>query len=76
MKLSIIEPCGFTRLGIYSYLVENNNLDIIDSVNISNALNPLDEFQPDVILVNMTQYCHSAELSEELKAFGPLPKHV
>ena len=69
MKLSIIEPCGFTRLGIYSYLIENNNLDIIDSVNIPKSLKSLHEFQPDVILVNMTQYCHSAELSEELKAF-------
>ncbi|QLK61755.1 DNA-binding response regulator [Enterobacteriaceae bacterium Kacie_13] len=69
MKLSIIEPCGFTRLGIYSYLIENNDLDIIDSVNIPQALKLLDEFQPEVILVNMTQYCHSAELSEELKAF-------
>ncbi|WP_244370331.1 LuxR C-terminal-related transcriptional regulator [Rahnella sp. ChDrAdgB13] len=69
MKLSIIEPCGFTRLGIFSYLVENNNLDIIDTVNISQALNSLTEFQPDVILVNMTQHCHNAELSLELKAF-------
>jgi hypothetical protein len=62
MKLSIIEPCGFTRLGIYSYLIENNNLDIIDSVNIPKSLKSLHEFQPDVILVNMTQYCHSAEI--------------
>lgn len=69
MKLSIIEPCGFTRLGIFSYLVENNNLDIIDTVNISQALKILPEFQPDIILVNMTSYCHNAELSEELKAF-------
>lgn len=69
MKLSVIEPCGFTRLGVFSYLIENNNLDIIDSVNISQALKSFNEFQPDLILVNMTQYCHSAELSEELKAF-------
>ena len=69
MKLSVIEPCGFTRLGVFSYLIENNDLDIIDSVNISQALKSFNEFQPDLILVNMTQYCHSAELSEELKAF-------
>jgi len=72
MKISIIEPCGFTRLGIFSYLVENNNLDIIDSVNISQALNVLPEFQPDIILVNMTTYCHHVELSEELKRFFEL----
>ncbi|MBU9832657.1 response regulator transcription factor [Rahnella sp. FC061912-K] len=69
MKLSVIEPCGFTRLGVFSYLIENNDLYIIDSVNISQALKSFNEFQPDLILVNMTQYCHSAELSEELKAF-------
>jgi len=69
MKLSVIEPCGFTRLGVFSYLIENNDLDIIDSVNISQALKSFNEFQPDLILVNMTQYCHSAELSEELKSF-------
>ena len=69
MKLSVIEPCGFTRLGVFSYLIENNDLDIIDSVNISQALKSFNEFQPDLILVNMPQYCHSAELSEELKAF-------
>jgi DNA-binding NarL/FixJ family response regulator len=69
MKLSVIEPCGFTRLGVFSYLTENNDLDIIDSVNISQALKSFNEFQPDLILVNMTQYCHSAELSEELKTF-------
>ena len=69
MKLSVIEPCGFTRLGVFYYLIENNDLDIIDSVNISQALKSFNEFQPDLILVNMTQYCHSAELSEELKAF-------
>jgi len=67
MKVSVIEPCGFTRLGVFSYLVENNDIDIIDSVNISNALTQLGEFKPDVILVNMTQYCHNAGLSEELK---------
>jgi len=69
MKISIIEPCGFTRLGIFSYLVENNNLDIIDSVNISQALKTIPEFNPDIILVNMTTYCHSVELCEELKTF-------
>ncbi|PKE30390.1 helix-turn-helix transcriptional regulator [Rahnella sp. AA] len=69
MKISIIEPCGFTRLGIFSYLVENNNLDIIDSVNISQALKTIPEFKPDIILVNMTTYCHNVELCEELKTF-------
>jgi len=39
MKLCIIEPCGFTRLGMFSYLVENNSIDLIDTVNISQSLN-------------------------------------
>lgn len=69
MKICIIEPCGFTRLGIFSYLIENNSLDIIDTVNISHSLNLIPEFQPDIILVNMTNHCHNAEVSEELKAF-------
>ncbi|MFD3238208.1 LuxR C-terminal-related transcriptional regulator [Rahnella perminowiae] len=69
MKVCIIEPCGFTRLGIFSYLVENNSLDIIDTVNISHSLNLIPEFEPDIILVNMTINCHTAELSEELKTF-------
>ncbi|CAM3600834.1 LuxR C-terminal-related transcriptional regulator [Rahnella victoriana] len=69
MKLCIIEPCGFTRLGMFSYLVENDSIDLIDTVNISQSLNIIPEFQPDIILVNMTTHCHNAELSEELKAF-------
>ena len=69
MKICIIEPCGFTRLGIFSYLTENNSLDIIDTVNISHSLELIPAFQPDIILVNMTSHCHNAELSEELKVF-------
>lgn len=69
MKISIIEPCGFTRLGIFSYLAENNNLQIIDAVNVSQTLDSIPEFQPDIILVNMTKYCHNSELSQELKNF-------
>lgn len=44
MKISIIEPCGFTRLGIFSYLAENNNLQIMDAVNVSQALESIPEF--------------------------------
>lgn len=69
MKLAVIEPCGFTRLGIFSYFIDNNDLEIIESVNISHAIGHFPVCQPDIILVNMTQYCHHAELSEELKAF-------
>lgn len=69
MKLLIIEPCGFTRLGMFSCLIKNETIDIIDTVNINKAIPFISQFMPDVILVNMTTYSHDSNFTPELIEF-------
>src|SRR5471030_24756 len=69
MNLLVIESCGFTRLGIYSFLLENESINILDCDSITQAIKEIPTFQPDLVLINATTYCHHSEFSEQLKQF-------
>ncbi|MGV8925144.1 MAG: response regulator transcription factor [Ewingella sp.] len=69
MNLLVIECCSFTRLGICSFLRENENIHIVDCENISQAMQKIPNFLPTLIIVNTTNYCKNSELSTELKEF-------
>jgi DNA-binding CsgD family transcriptional regulator len=69
MKFLVIECCGFTRLGIYSFLLENEGNQIIACENISLAMQEIQSFQPNIIFINATSYCQHSEFSSELKEF-------
>lgn len=67
MKLLIIEPCTFTRLGIYAFLTADQNIAIHDFDSIENALSSIEEFKPDIAFVNVSQYCHIADVDPSLR---------
>ena len=69
MKIVIIEPCGFTRLGIHSFLLNNKQIEIRDFVNIAEATPHMATFSPELVLINITQLCQSSKFSTEIKAF-------
>lgn len=69
MKILIIESCGFTRLGIYSFLVNNLQLEISDFDDITKATPHISKFSPDLVLINITKFCQSSQYSAEIKDF-------
>ncbi|MGC6386482.1 response regulator transcription factor [Ewingella sp. S1.OA.A_B6] len=69
MNLLVIECCSFTRLGICSFLRENEKIHIVDCESISQAMQKIPNFRPTLIIVNATNYCKNSELSTELKEF-------
>ncbi|MGP9417791.1 LuxR C-terminal-related transcriptional regulator [Ewingella sp. AOP8-B2-18] len=69
MKILIIEPCGFTRLGIHSFLFNNNQIEILDFVSIADAIPHMTQFSPELVLINITQLCQNSKFSTEIKTF-------
>lgn len=76
MNLLIIESCVFTRLGIYSFLHENEKINIFECNNLTEAMQETSTFQPDLILINATSYCQHSEFSHQLKQFIDLAQNV
>jgi DNA-binding NarL/FixJ family response regulator len=76
MNLLVIESCGFTRLGIYSLLMKNESIHITDCESISQAMQEILDIQPDIILLNTTQYCYHSEFSCELREFIERVKNI
>lgn len=76
MNLLVIESCGFTRLGIYSFLKGNESINMLDCNNISQAVQKIPTFQPDIILINTTNFCHHSEFSPQLKQFIDIVQNV
>jgi DNA-binding NarL/FixJ family response regulator len=69
MRILIIESCGFTRLGIYSFLLNNKQIEILDFVSITDAIPHMAEFSPELVLINITQLCQNSKFSTEIKEF-------
>jgi len=67
MKVLIIEPCSFTRLGIYSFLLDNKQIEILDFVSMAEAMPHMATFNPDLVLINITQLCQNSKFSAEIK---------
>ncbi|HGJ5857521.1 LuxR C-terminal-related transcriptional regulator [Arsenophonus nasoniae] len=69
MKVLIIDECYYTRLGISEYLSKINKLQFISQDSIKSAINHINNFSPDVVLANLTHYCHHAEYCNQLQTF-------
>lgn len=76
MNLLVVESCVFTRLGINSFLLENEKINILDCDNITQAMQEIPAFQPDLILINATTYCQHSEFSQQLQQFIDLVQNV
>lgn len=76
MNLLVIESCVFTRLGINSFLLENEKINILDCDNITQAMLEIPTFQPDLIFINVTTYCQHSEFSHPLQQFIDLAQNV
>lgn len=69
MKILIVEPCGFMRLGMLSMLVDTPQIDVLDVINLEQALIKAPLFKPDIILANMTHHCHCTHINQEIDDF-------
>ncbi|MER2471779.1 LuxR C-terminal-related transcriptional regulator [Photorhabdus laumondii] len=72
MKILIVEECYYTRSGIREFLKKNDNvedLEIVDSPSINEAINIVTHFTPDIVLANLTHYCHHASYCSDLQKF-------
>jgi DNA-binding NarL/FixJ family response regulator len=69
MNIMIIEPCSYTRIGMTSILSHNNNLQVFEEKNILQALRSLKKCDPEILLINITDYCKNASYCHTLKEF-------
>lgn len=75
MKILIVEPCGFMRLGMLSMLVDTPQIEVLDVINLEQALIEAPLFKPDIILANMTRHCHCTHINQEIAQFLQLRTH-
>lgn len=57
MKILIIDECFYTRSGVNTYLNSVSSIKLMDVPTAEEATLAIQEFQPDIIIVNLTQYC-------------------
>lgn len=69
MKILIVEPCGFMRLGMHSVLIKGPGISVLDVDSVEKALIEAPDFKPDIILANMTSHCHCTHNCDELDSF-------
>ena len=56
MKILIIDECFYTRSGVNTYLNSVSSIKLMDVPTVEEATLAIQEFQPDIIIVNLTQY--------------------
>ncbi|BFI66003.1 helix-turn-helix transcriptional regulator [Yersinia pseudotuberculosis] len=57
MKILIIDECFYTRSGVNTYLNSVSSIKLMDVPTVEEATLAIQEFRPDIIIVNLTQYC-------------------
>ncbi|WP_145589040.1 LuxR C-terminal-related transcriptional regulator [Yersinia rochesterensis] len=57
MKILIIDECFYTRSGVNTYLNSSASLNLMDVSTVEQATLAIDNFNPEIIIVNLTQYC-------------------
>ncbi|OCQ53711.1 Transcriptional regulatory protein RcsA [Photorhabdus australis subsp. thailandensis] len=75
MKILVVEECYYTRSGISEFLKKNDNIEDIEIVSFSSineAINTINRFSPDIVLANLTHYCHHASYCSNLHKFVTL----
>lgn len=69
MKVLIVEPCRFMRLGMLAALNKSDGLSVQDVDSLQQALVVVPIFKPDIILANMTQHCHCSLINPDVDNF-------
>ncbi len=54
MKILIIDECFYTRSGVNTYLNSVSSIKLMDVPTVEEATLAIQEFQPDIIIVNFT----------------------
>ena len=67
MRILIIDECYYTRIGITEYLSSNKKLEFISVGYIDEAIHCINNSKPNIILVNLTYYCHHSNYCLTLK---------
>ncbi|MBW5816215.1 helix-turn-helix transcriptional regulator [Yersinia kristensenii] len=57
MKILIIDECFYTRSGVNTYLNSSASLNLMDVPTVEDATLAIHDFNPETIIVNLTQYC-------------------
>lgn len=57
MKILIIDKCYYTRCGFHAYLNNNPTVKLMETATIEQASFSIQDFDPDIVIVNLTQYC-------------------
>lgn len=57
MKILIIDECFYTRSGVNTYLNNAISLNLMDVPTVAQATLAIHDFNPEIIIVNLTQYC-------------------
>jgi DNA-binding CsgD family transcriptional regulator len=57
MKILIIDECFYTRSGVNTYLNNSSYLNLMDAPTVKQATLIIQDFDPEIIIVNLTQYC-------------------
>lgn len=69
MKILIVEPCAFMRLGMLAVLKESDDISVLDVDSLQQALVEAPFFEPDIILANMTHPCHCTGNNPDIDKF-------
>uniref|UniRef100_UPI0036DAF7EF LuxR C-terminal-related transcriptional regulator n=1 Tax=Photorhabdus sp. RM322S TaxID=3342825 RepID=UPI0036DAF7EF len=72
MKILVVEECYYTRSGIIEFLKKNDNvedIEVVDSPSINDSIDIVARFSPDIVLANLTHYCHHSSYCSNLQKF-------
>ncbi|NRN26958.1 response regulator transcription factor [Photorhabdus heterorhabditis] len=72
MKILVVEECYYTRSGINEFLKKNDNIEDIETTScssINEAIDIINRFSPDIVLANLTHYCHHTSYCSNLHKF-------
>lgn len=75
MKILIVEPCAFMRLGMLAVLTNSRGISVRDVNTLQEALVQAPLFKPDIILANMTQHCCFTGNNPDINKFLKLRKN-
>ncbi|WP_411704359.1 LuxR C-terminal-related transcriptional regulator [Edaphovirga cremea] len=69
MRVLMVDECNYTCLGASYFLNDIKNIDMEHKLSIESAKPFLKEFCPDIILLNLSNYCHQVDECHVLKEF-------
>jgi DNA-binding CsgD family transcriptional regulator len=80
MKILIIDECFYTRAGVNTYLNSSSTLTLMDVPTVKQATLAIQNFIPDIIIVNLTNYCrfggHCPLLAQFINSCGQAKVYI